>query len=224
MLKRWNLTAAQMSTQISQYMQTAQELYQDVFGISLVFDNSPTRYTTSADTCTGTATLAALNMDCTSTSHNPRCKDINTIWSDFRQAHPGNANLVPILWTGHYTWDSDNGQRNEIHNAGIYSYSHSIVLRDIGDDGSTTFSNSNRIKRTSCHELAHELGAPDSYCLDKNGSGENCPEHCWRHGGANAYDEICIMAELRDFSNYSNDELLCEHCKNDIINHLNAYH
>lgn len=221
MLTRWGLTASQMSSQLNQYMQTAAGLYQEVFGISIV-SRGNNRYTTTADTCTGYSTISKLNSDCI--SHNATCKNYNTIWDDFRQAHPGNRYFTPILWTGHHTWDVKDGNREEIYNAGLYTSLHSILLRDIGDDGSKSFSNNDRIKRASCHEIAHELGATDSYCLDKYGTGEKCPEHCWRHGGTKAYSEQCIMAELRDFSNHSYNKLLCSYCKNDIINHVNAYH
>lgn len=223
MLTRWGLTAAQMSTQIKEYMQFAADLYHDVFGITIEYGYTQ-RYTTSADTCTGYSTIAQLNSDCTTSSHTTDCKSLDVIWSDFREAHPGDANMVPILWTGHYTWDADASATDTgTYNAGIYSYSHSILLRDIGDDGSASFSGSNRIKRTSCHELAHEFGAVDSYCREPNGTGESCPENCFRHG-KDAYPKDCIMAALQDVSNYSNDELFCYRCKSDIIAHLNAAH
>ncbi len=225
MLTRWGLTASQMSSQLNQYMQTAAGLYQEVFGISIV-SRGNSRYTTTADTCTGYSTISKLNSDCISTSHNPRCKDNRPIWTTFRQAHPGNSYFTPILWTGHHTWEEQNGSRVEISNGGVYS-AHSIFMLDSGDNGSSSFYYNDRIAHTVCHELGHELGAPDSYCpkwINPNTKAD-CPEHCWQHGGTKAYSKDCLMSNQNNaFSTYTAENMFCSYCKNDIINHINAYH
>lgn len=224
MLTRWGLTVAQMSSGIEGHMQFAADLYSELFDVTLDLSSSPYRYTSTADNCTGYATIAALNRDCQNSSHTIACKGNRTMWAQFYADHPGNANRLCIFWTGHYTWETRENEWVCIRDGGVFSNAyHSVMMLNIGGESGGSFANNERVKHTVCHEIAHELGAKDSYCRGETGT--NCPPNCWNHGGAGVYAKDCLMGNMeRPFSSYTADNMLCSQCKNDIIQHLNAVH
>lgn len=208
-----------MRTQINDYMAFAGNVYSDLFDLVIEY-NTPALYPTSADNCTGYATKDELNSDCSTSGHTD-CKSNRAMLQTFNTIVARSTTSLPILWTGHYTWEerTDN-PKFVVQDGAFHSLQHSIMMLNPGN-GNGEFSESDRVAHTVIHEMAHEFGVMDSYCL--GGDGENCPENCYKHYSEKGYSRYCIMAEITsNIDQYAPEELFCDKCKSDIKTYLNA--
>ena len=217
MLTRWELSAAQMRTQINDYMAFAGDVYSDLFDLVIEY-NTPALYPTSADNCTGYATTNALNSDCSTSGHTD-CKSNRAMLATFKSTHTHSTTSLPILWTGHHTWEIQNGSKVYVEEGGFYDGDHTIMMLNIGDRAlHDTFADNDRIEHTVVHEMAHEFGASDTYCIDETGT--NCLPNCFNHGGKNIYSPYCAMSQQVDIT--ISEDVFCSQCLEDINEYLDA--
>lgn len=132
-----------------------------------------------------------------------------------------------VLWTGHRTTSPAGGTSDSDAD------SHSVIMTPANTWWETSVGNYDnpnnterfeRRTRTLLHELSHQFGTVDHYCLDINSKGcsnLNC-DRCYKNNGQ---IRQCIMSspdEMIDITAFSDEELYCSECYTIIRNYLNS--
>lgn len=204
---RYNESSVVSCSAINGYIEDISTIYRNLFGLDIV-SNGTMYFNSVADSCKGTVSNSNINTLCT---HSDRHTDAMNIARDFIKYYNGTNTLTNVYWTGHKTYDSIGYNRSfSWGNNGIY------MLELCSSD--------NRVLNSEgvlMHELNHQYGASDHYHeILENGrcrGGVICSE-C----GINKRPATCIMNQ--DRISLSSDDLICDGCKNEMINHLESHH
>lgn len=220
----------------------------DALGVRVTY-NSPKMILSTPDRCKLERGLSinSTNIDVNSDARcpanpsysNPNCPyyDINKVghygwenctswyqsYRDFINQYPGNSTTVSVLFNGSRLYDDSGLQCNR----SFHWYSNGIILQEIRSSSS---SYSSDILPCFLHELSHDLDAPDHYhemLKDDAGTyycrgGDMCIT-CHPETGRAGW---CIMRSgwRSDLLTCEPDEIYCEECKNDILEHLGKHH
>ena len=207
---RYSESASDSISKIREYSSAVTERYMQLLGLAII-TNTVQYYQTVVDSCKQTVTNANIDTMC---SHPIDHANMNTIELDFALSHPGNQTTTNILWTGHKVYYTMYGtdQYNRSYSVGTHVY----MLELCSSTNRTINSQS-----VLMHELAHQFGVldhyheedPDGNCI----SGEICSK-C----GTNPRPATCIMKICR--MNINEATVICDECKNDILEHLESHH
>ncbi len=140
--------------------------------------------------------------------------------------------VIPIFWTGHETLSYLNDELMEISmNKGLTKHKNLIFMLNVGDSGDlyqpglSGFLLRDEVLQTLLHEMAHTLGAGDSYCVaDISIDGECENENCTKHSGkGKGYSNVCLMSNGNMDAIQEKEgaqPLICDRCLQDIENYL----
>lgn len=148
------------------------------------------------------------NIDWQGCSHLIKCNTTFSLLIKFTNNGCGGTNTAPsVLWTGHSMQNPGEDRSVSV------SFLHDIVVTPYSSNTEFTF----------LHELSHQLGAPDHYCLDP-GSGNCGNDYCDECINGMSEPRTCIMSRVINLDDYSDSVLYCADCLEDIRNHLNDHH
>lgn len=234
---------------VSSFSSDISRILQGTVGLDVTM-NSPTMITSTPDQCKlqrGLGiTFISINMDnvaiCPSNpdkngscpyfilnsqehSDCENCTSWDQIYKDFIREFPGNSTTTSILFTGSKLYD-DSGKECNRSYAWYFS---GIVLQRIEGSASEYAD-----KTLSCllHEISHQIGAPDHYHeIITNESGERVcrgGDMCIKCHPSTGRPAWCVMGEegtkRTDLDICGMDEVYCEACLNEIIEHLIDHH
>ena len=109
-----------------------------------------------------------------------------------------------VLWSSHTAAESDSSDSDSI--------SKTIVILPMN------FSNDYQF----IHELSHQIGAKDHYCIIKEGVCVN--EYCVDHGIYDSVSATCIMIDKNQLESATDQAFFCNACKSLINAHLSGHH
>ncbi len=231
-------------TIISQFEAETQELFRDLFAISVQFNLQHAIYSTP-DLCKlengmliHTSTLEHMcpanphkdlpscpyfNLNSANQENCENCTSAYQIYRDFIGEYPGNDLTDSVLFTGSTLYDDD----GIVCNRSYAWYNNGVLLQNIVADSEdyyfTVFSG-------FCHELAHTIGAEDHYhewIYHKDGT-RSCRggSLCVQCNPTSGRPEWCYMSngKIEDPENYDINNLFCPGCLADIEQHLAGHH
>lgn len=193
-------------SKINGYINNVGNRYMELFGLNITINNAE-YYNSIIDQCKGNVTISNIDALCTDvTNHTERS---NLIW-DFNGNISGSNLLTNALWTGHRI-TTDNLDNNRSCSA-----EYGIFMLSLYDSSNRTYNSESVLM----HELNHQYGVPDHYHEIVNGECKNksiCSE-C----GVTKRPKNCIMNLGR--TDINRDDVMCEYCKDDMVNHLDNHH
>lgn len=171
----------------------------------------------------GNCPYYALNRDGHSDCEN--CTSWYQAYRDFIREFPGNETTTSILFTGSRLYDDNGNGRNR----SFRWYGNGIILQEINQSSS---SYANIELPCVLHEISHEIGAPDHYHeIITNDLGESVcrgGSMCSTCHPTTGRPKWCTMGDdggwRTDLGTCDMDEIYCESCRNQIIEHLIDHH
>ena len=161
-----------------------------------------------------TPSISQNNID-TLCTHNADHTSRDELFDDLRWNKPGDNTTTSVLWSGHkVTSTKANGEAEENRSA---SWLHYVLMLDrTGGENREQYS-----MGILMHELCHQFGAQDHY--HEEDADENCVSgDICSTCGSDSRPRSCIMNISE--SDISSEDILCEDCKNDILEHLQKHH
>lgn len=153
------------------------------------------------------------------------CTSWNQTYRDFISEFPGNNTTVSALFTGSKLYDDDGNSCNRSYSW----YFNGIILQEIWGSSSTY---ANRELSCLLHEISHQIGAPDHYHeLIKDDTGQTVcrgGDMCITCNPLTGRPKWCTMGDdgnwRTDLSYCDMDEVYCEGCREEILEHLASHH
>lgn len=153
------------------------------------------------------------------------CTSWDQTYRDFIREFPGSETVASILFTGSRLYDD----KGELCNRSYRWYNHGIILQEIQTNASVYADD-----QLPCllHEISHEIGAPDHYHeMITNDQGQivcRGGSMCFVCNPATGRPKWCTMGDdggwRDDLDTCDMDEVYCEGCRNQIIEHLIGHH
>lgn len=147
------------------------------------------------------------------------CTSWQQIYKDFIDMYPGNSTKASILFTGNTLYN----ELGETANRSFAWYNEGIVIQEIKQTATQY-----RTYMLGCivHEIAHKIGAIDHYHeVKENGT---CPnsEFCNECKPESGRPYWCVMDDAwqDDLLESDNDEVFCNDCTNEMIEHISNHH
>ncbi len=213
---------------IAEYQAMCSAILFELFDLDVSFTIE--NYTSCADECTGTpVTLARTKQVC---SHTATHKTRDALFNQSCLEHSPRSNVrTNVVWTGHKL---DTGSSASYTDYYVVVITIGMVTDSNSDNKSDAIIRDERIY-TLLHELAHQLGAADHYCYDKNSNNCNNPTNdCYRCDNGMTTEPDCLMSyrmynleELLESNDLS--DIFCDQCLSTIhakgiLTHLNNHH
>ncbi len=128
-----------------------------------------------------------------------------------------NSSYVYSLWTAHKIISIDSN--GYVYENRSFSSDNCIFMFERSD----FFSRETDSRGVLMHELNHQFGAPDHYheLADPNNKNSCKNKSICSVCGDEPRSATCIMNKSR--INISNDNVICQCCKNDMEDHMNIY-
>lgn len=211
---RYGETEAVSKERIKSYTEAVALRYLALFGLELTISDT-TYFYSDIDECKGTVSSSNIDLLCehTGTAHTDR----NSVISDFSSHYTGNNVTTCALWTCHkiksIATDGDpDYNRSCSSGTNIYMLEKNILFRTTNSQG------------VLMHELNHQYGAPDHYHeLADSEDPTSCKfKSICSECGDDPRLSSCIMNN--SFIFITNSDVICEECKNDMIDHLKLHH
>ena len=153
------------------------------------------------------------------------CTSWDQTYRDFIREFPGSETVASILFTGSRLYDD----KGKLCNRSYKWYNHGIILQEIQTNASVYADD-----QLPCllHEISHEIGAPDHYHeMITNDQGQRVcrgGSMCFVCNPATGRPQWCTMGDdggwRDDLDTCDMDEVYCEGCRNQIIEHLIGHH
>lgn len=198
---------------INNYFYEVSNRYREILGLDISY--STNYYNSIVDQCKGTVTSSNINSLC---SHNTQHTNYQQIKSNFQNDAPANNTTTAIYWTGHKidTTGLGGSTGTTSFNRSFSSF-YRIYMLELCTSGNRTRNSEGVLM----HELNHQYDAPDHYheiLTDGTCRGKEYCSVC----GVNRRPNSCIMYNSR--INITNNDVLCDGCKGDILTHLEDHH
>ncbi|MBO5417139.1 MAG: RICIN domain-containing protein, partial [Clostridia bacterium] len=217
---RYDRTEEESALFIEECMDIANNAFISNLSLKLLY-RSAKHHDSCTDKCKGTTTEENIGTPCS-------CKNIlgkglnhNTVdklFEDMEVSYTGHQSITNILWSGHYITDTDGTE-----NRSVSCETTVLILQLFGESVETV----QRVYLSSLlfHEIMHQIDALDHYhdLDEKSGNclNESICSVC-NSGEYGCRDADCIMCELN--TTLSRDNLICNQCKQEVINHLSQHH
>lgn len=207
----YNESEADGAEHIDAYMQVVANRYMELYSLDITAPGS-TYLSSDVDACKGTISQANIDALCAHPAHHT---ELSTLQTEITLKKTGNRTTTSVFWSGHKITSDLYGDNRSIS----WLYYVLLLERSIQEERDRDSAS------VLMHELNHQFGASDHYHDPEDPNDEDSPcrnkAYCSRCGD-NKRPASCIMNLTR--MDISDDNVLCDACKQEILAHLEEHH